>query len=71
VTMSTVGYGDRFPVTNLGRVIGAIIIIVGVGLFGTITGFLANAFLAPRGPKDRAAAEPVTADATAPEPTDA
>jgi len=48
VTMSTVGYGDRFPVTNLGRVIGAVIIIVGVGLFGTITGFLANAFLAPR-----------------------
>jgi voltage-gated potassium channel len=49
VTMSTVGYGDRFPVTNLGRLIGAVIIIVGVGLFGTITGFLANAFLAPRG----------------------
>ena len=50
VTMSTVGYGDRFPVTNLGRIIGSIIIIVGVGLFGTITGFLANAFLAPRTP---------------------
>jgi Ion transport protein len=54
VTMSTVGYGDRYPVTNLGRLIGAVIIIVGVGLFGTITGFLANAFLAPRTPKAEA-----------------
>ena len=71
VTMSTVGYGDRFPVTNLGRVIGAVIIIVGVGLFGTITGFLANAFLAPRTPKEPAAAEPATDGATAPEPADA
>jgi len=48
VTMSPVGYGDSFPVTNLGLLIGAVIIIVGAGLFGTITGFLANAFLAPR-----------------------
>jgi len=47
VTMSTVGYGDQFPVTELGRSFGALIIIVGVGVFGTLTGFLANAFLAP------------------------
>lgn len=48
VTMSTVGYGDQYPVTELGRLFGAGIIIVGVGVFGTLTGFLANAFLAPR-----------------------
>ena len=47
VTMSTVGYGDYFPVTELGRLIGSVIIIVGVGVFGTLTGYLANAFLAP------------------------
>lgn len=47
VTMSTVGYGDQFPVTELGRLFGSMIIIVGVGVFGTLTGFLANAFLAP------------------------
>ncbi|MEX1295907.1 MAG: ion transporter [Candidatus Limnocylindrales bacterium] len=47
VTMSTVGYGDLFPVTDLGRLIGSLIIVVGVGVFGTLTGFLANAFLAP------------------------
>lgn len=47
VTMSTVGYGDQYPVTNSGRILGSIIIIVGVGIFGTLTGFIANAFLAP------------------------
>ena len=48
VSITTVGYGDRFPVTNTGRVIGAAVLAVGVGLFGVITGFLANLFLAPR-----------------------
>jgi voltage-gated potassium channel len=48
VTISTVGYGDRFPVTNGGRLFGAVIIIIGVGIFGTFTGYLANLFLAPR-----------------------
>ena len=47
VTISTVGYGDRFPVTTNGRVVGTLIIIVGVGIFGTFTGYLANLFLAP------------------------
>lgn len=47
VTMSTVGYGDRYPVSDVGRLIGSLIIIVGVGVFGTLTGFLANAFLTP------------------------
>jgi hypothetical protein len=48
VTISTVGYGDQYPVTLAGREIGAVIIVVGVGIFGTLTGFLANAFLEPR-----------------------
>jgi hypothetical protein len=47
VTISTVGYGDRYPTTSLGRIWGAVIIIVGVGIFGTFTGFLANFFLSP------------------------
>jgi voltage-gated potassium channel len=55
VTMSTVGYGDQFPVSNPGRVLGTVIIIVGVGIFGTLTGFLANAFLTPRRAKAREA----------------
>lgn len=47
VTITTVGYGDQYPVTNLGRIIGTLIMTVGVGLFGTITAFLANAFIEP------------------------
>jgi hypothetical protein len=48
VTISTVGYGDYYPVTNPGRFAGAVIIVVGVGIFGTFTGYLANLFLGPR-----------------------
>jgi voltage-gated potassium channel len=48
VTMSTVGYGDLFPVSNAGREIGTFIIFIGVGIFGTLSGYLANLFLAPR-----------------------
>jgi voltage-gated potassium channel len=47
VTISTVGYGDRYPTTSWGRIDGTIIILVGVGIFGTFTGFLANFFLSP------------------------
>jgi hypothetical protein len=47
VTISTVGYGDRYPVTNEGRLVGTLIIVIGVGIFGTFTGYLANLFLSP------------------------
>jgi voltage-gated potassium channel len=45
VTITTVGYGDRFPVTTLGRFIAAVLMIAGVGLFGTFTGYVANFFI--------------------------
>lgn len=48
VTMSTVGYGDQYPVTTAGRVLGGVVILVGVGIFGTLTGYLANFFLSPK-----------------------
>jgi voltage-gated potassium channel len=49
VTMSTVGYGDLAPVTQLGRLVGVVVIVVGVGVFGTLTGFLATVFLSDGG----------------------
>ncbi len=58
VTISTVGYGDRFPVTNAGRFLGAFIIVIGVGIFGTFTGYLANFFLSPSKKADAAEAPP-------------
>lgn len=43
-TLTTVGYGDVYPVTTAGRFLGAGIAILGVGLFALPTGILASAF---------------------------
>lgn len=48
VTMATVGYGDRYPVTTNGRLIGVATMIVGVALFSAITSFLSDWFRRPR-----------------------
>jgi voltage-gated potassium channel len=48
VTIATVGYGDKYPVTTGGRIVGTTAIIVGVALFSTISAFLANAFISRR-----------------------
>ena len=47
VTVSTVGYGDLYPVTDGGRFMASLLILAGVGLFTTLSGFLANQFLQP------------------------
>jgi voltage-gated potassium channel len=47
VTMATVGYGDHFPITSEGRFLAAGLMIVGIGLFGTFTAWLATWCLAP------------------------
>lgn len=44
-TITTVGYGDRFPVTPEGRFIAVVLMCAGVGLFGTLSGFFASWFL--------------------------
>ena len=45
VTAITVGYGDQYPVTVGGRIVGTLMLTVGVALFATASGFIANAFL--------------------------
>jgi len=44
VTVTTVGYGDKYPVTNLGRLIGSLTIIVGVIMFSILTSFFTSKF---------------------------
>jgi voltage-gated potassium channel len=41
-TITTVGYGDRYPVTSEGRIIGVMLMTVGVGIFGTYTAIISS-----------------------------
>lgn len=45
VTIITVGYGDKFPITTKGGMIAALMMTVGVELFGTFTAYLAIWFV--------------------------
>jgi voltage-gated potassium channel len=45
VTMTTVGYGDKFPTTNEGRVLAVFVMLSGVALIGVLASFLSNFFL--------------------------
>ena len=49
VTITTVGYGDRFPLSTEGRLIAVLLMSAGVGLFGTFSGFVAAWFLGAPG----------------------
>jgi voltage-gated potassium channel len=45
-TLTTVGYGDVYPVTGLGRILTACISILGIGIFALPAGILASGFSA-------------------------
>ena len=45
-TMTTVGYGDLYPHTNGGRVIGLLVMMVGIGFIAVLTAAIAQRFVA-------------------------
>ncbi|MBN2461471.1 MAG: NAD-binding protein [Candidatus Cloacimonetes bacterium] len=45
VTITTVGYGDLYPITFWGRIIGIVFILLGFIVFSTFTAFIASNFI--------------------------
>jgi len=62
VTITTVGYGDRYPVTNSGRLVGVFLLTAGVGLYGVLTAYLANLFVTPPKPEEKTQLDPSPVD---------
>ncbi|MCX6698454.1 MAG: ion transporter [Methanomicrobiales archaeon] len=59
VTITTVGYGDKYPVTSAGRLVGILVMTTGVGIFATFAGFISNKLLTP---PDKAEEEKIEED---------
>jgi voltage-gated potassium channel len=57
VTVTTVGYGDVSPKTGEGRLIAAVLMLVGIGVIGVFTATLASFFLTQKEPSEMARLE--------------
>jgi voltage-gated potassium channel len=51
-TVTTVGYGDTYPVTTEGRIIAAGLMLVGIALFGSISAIVTSKLILPKETKD-------------------
>ena len=61
-TITTVGYGDRYPVTTEGRLVAAGLMVAGIAVLGTVTAAIASWFLERVGASDPAEAVPDDAE---------
>jgi voltage-gated potassium channel len=55
VTITTVGYGDQFPVTSLGRIVGVFVMFAGVGIIGSLASILASVLVPQSAPAEGSA----------------
>jgi voltage-gated potassium channel len=54
VTITTVGYGDYFPVTGAGRLVGVFVMVAGVGIIGSLASILSSVLIPPARPQQSA-----------------
>jgi voltage-gated potassium channel len=52
VTITTVGYGDRYPVTLAGRITAMFIMFMGVGIIGALSSILASLLVGGSSPAE-------------------
>jgi voltage-gated potassium channel len=57
VTVTTVGYGDTFPVSMLGRIVAGLLMLVGIGFLGLVTASVAARFVATDSDEQQQAAQ--------------
>jgi len=50
-TLTTVGYGDVYPVTGLGKLVAGLMAVFGIGLFALPAGIIASGFAEEIGKK--------------------